>query len=352
MRDAGRLGNGVAATGYALTPVQVSGITDAVEVDAGYDHACAVRANGTVACWGDNSLGQLGTGVASTTPSAAPVAVAGITDAKEVATGRGYTCVLRAGGELRCFGRGIEGELGQGTAASSLTPVKVIDTVDLVGPTGTPQAHAALPWAGVVATELFTCGLRDTGQVLCWGANANGQLGFGATGNRSQPSVVAGITDAISITAGRTHACAVRATGNVACWGSSFALGRTGADLLAPTLIGPAGSPFAGAVTVSASGSHTCATTTAGRTWCWGQSQQGELGQVLASAVPVAINGTGLDTGSIATSSGFCHSCTLLKGGGLRCWGATPAIDVCRDQLGWGGQGGSLVPLTPILLSP
>jgi alpha-tubulin suppressor-like RCC1 family protein len=350
MRDGGRLGNGSTANGYALAPVLVSGLTDAVAIDAGYDHTCAVRATGGIVCWGNNALGQLGTG--STLSSTIPVAVAGISDAKSVTTGRTHTCALRASGELRCWGRGIEGQLGQGAFASSMASVKVIDNVDLVGTTGTPTAHAPIPWVSVSATEFFTCGMRANGQVLCWGANANGQLGYGGTTNRNQPSLVASLTDATAIATGRVHACAVRSTSNVVCWGSSTALGRTGADLLVPVVIGNPTNPFANAVTITASGFHTCATTTYGRTWCWGQSSQGQLGQTTSSALPVAISGALVDTSSVSTSSGFCHSCALLENGTLRCWGSQPAVDVCQSQLGWGAASGSLSPVTPILPGP
>jgi len=269
----------------------------------------------------------------------------------------GYSCACLPGYtgtscEIWCFGRGTEGQLGHGLSAGSLAPVKVIDDVDLVGPTSTPVPHAPIPWVAVSATEYFTCGMRANGQVLCWGGNGNGQLGFGATGNRNQPALVADLIDATAITAGRTHACAVRATGNVACWGSSFALGRTGFDLLVPALIGNATNPFANAVNVSASGFHTCATTTYGRTWCWGQSQQSELGQITPSALPIAIAGPLVDTSSVTTSSGFCHSCTLLEDGRLRCWGSEPAVDICRSQLGWGLSSGSVTPVMPLLPGP
>jgi alpha-tubulin suppressor-like RCC1 family protein len=350
MREGGRLGDALWAGGYALTPVPVLGLIDAVAVDAGYDHACAVRATGEVVCWGNNALGQLGNG--TTLSSTIPTPVSGITDGVAVATARTHTCVLRASGELWCFGRGLEGQLGNGASTNALLPVKVIDDVDLVGPAGTPVPHAPIPWTGVAATELFTCGMRASGQVLCWGANFNGQLGFGATGNRTRPSRVDGLTDAIAITAGRVHACAIRATGNVACWGSSFALGRTGADLLVPALIdGPTG-PFANALTIAASGFHTCATTIAGGTWCWGQSSQGELAQTTTSALPVAIPGAKVGASSVATASGFCHACALLEDGDVQCWGSQPAIDVCRDQLGAGVAGGSLTPITTILPGP
>jgi alpha-tubulin suppressor-like RCC1 family protein len=350
MREGGRLGDGMSAASYALTPVPVRGLIDAAAVDAGHDHTCAVRATGAVVCWGNNAFGQLGNG--TTLSSTIPVAVSGIADGVAVATARSHTCVLRASGELWCFGRGLEGQLGNGASTYALLPVKVIDDVDLVGPAGTPVPHAPIPWVGMAATEFFTCGMRGNGQVLCWGANFNGQLGFGATGNRNRPSLVDGLTDAIAITAGRVHACAIRATGNVACWGSSFALGRTGADLYVPALIGSPASPFANALTVAAGGIHTCATTMAGATWCWGQSPQGELAQTTTSALPVAIPGAPLDASSVATASGFCHACTLLEDGSLRCWGSQPAIDACRDQLGWGVTGGALAPVTPVLPAP
>ncbi len=350
MREGGRLGDGTTAVGYALTPVPVTGLIDAVAVDAGYDHACAVRATGEVVCWGNNALGQLGNGTSLL--SAIPVPVSGIADALAVATARTHTCVLRASGELWCFGRGLEGQLGIGTFTNALLPRKVIDDVDLVGPAGTPLSHPPIPWVSVSATEFFTCAMRASGEVLCWGANFNGQLGFGTTGNRNQPSLVAGLADSLAITAGRVHACAIRATGNVACWGSSFALGRIGADLHVPALIGSISEPFANALTITASGFHTCATTMSGGTWCWGQSPQGELARTTTSALPVAIPGPLLDTSSVSTASGFCHSCALLEDRSLRCWGSLPAVDVCRDQLGSGVTGGSLTPVTPILPDP
>lgn len=352
-RDEGQLGDGSTAPGSALTPVQVSGLTDAVAIDAGYDHTCAVRATDEVVCWGSNAAGQLGTG--NTAASAVPVALAGIADARVVAAGRAHTCVLRMSGELWCVGRGIEGQLGQGASATSLAPVKVIDNADLalVGGTVTAQPHPAMPWVAVSASDTFTCGLRADGQVLCWGRNGNGQLGLGVLGDRNQPALVAGVTDAIAIAAGTTHACAVRAGGHVACWGASGALGRTGADLLVPDLIGDPVSPLANAVTLTASGFHTCATTTLGGTVCWGRSQQWELAQLLDSALPVVIAGAPLDTGSIATSSSLCHSCTLLQDGSLRCWGsATSFANDCRNELGDNAPGGSLVPVTPLLPGP
>lgn len=346
-RDRGRLGHGSATPGHALTPVQVAGLTDAVQIDAGYEHTCAVRATGEVVCWGGNGNGQLGNG--STLEAWAPVPVEGITDAVSVAAGRTHTCVLRASGELWCFGRGIEGQLGhRANPVSALAPVKVIDDVDLAGPLGSPVPHAPLPWVEVSASEYFTCARRATGEVLCWGANGTGQLGFGATGHRNQPSLVSGLGDAVAIAAGKSHTCAVKATGHVACWGESFALGRPLPDLHVPALIsGPLG-PFEDAITISAHGLHTCATTAPGGTWCWGQGAGGATSIMTASPRPIAVPGPLVPTRSVATSSSECHSCALLDDGSVRCWGSF-AAGSCTNQLGNGMPGGSLTPVAPLL---
>jgi alpha-tubulin suppressor-like RCC1 family protein len=313
-----------------------------------------VRTGGGVVCWGNNNAGQLGTG--TTTPWTTPTPVFGISDGKLVATGRQHTCVLRQSGEIYCFGNGSSGQLGQGLFSTSLAPVKVIDTVDVSGPTGAAgPTHAPIPWINLSANEFFTCGLRASGEILCWGSGSNGQLGNGSISNRKQPSLVTGVSDAKAIANGRFHACAVRATGNVACWGASLNLGRTGPDLLLPVLIGPELSPFANAYTISASGEHTCATTTFGSTFCWGRSTQGELAGAATSPLPIIMApppGTAL-TNTVASTSGLCHTCVLLEDGSLRCWGAAPPNPgICEKQLGTGLSTGSTTPLAPILPPP
>ena len=81
-------------TARSLVPVQVSGLDDAIAIAGVFDHFCALRAQGGVACWGHNESGQLGDG--TTVDSLIPVAVVGIHDAVAVATGWYHTCVLRS----------------------------------------------------------------------------------------------------------------------------------------------------------------------------------------------------------------------------------------------------------------
>lgn len=111
-----------AAPAGSATPVTVTEITDAttVSVTDGPDDwfACATRVTGQVLCWGGNSAGELGNG--SLITSTSPVAVSGITDAASVGAGGGvveyggHACVSRTAGQVRCWGDGALGQLGDG----------------------------------------------------------------------------------------------------------------------------------------------------------------------------------------------------------------------------------------------
>ncbi len=125
----GQLGDGSLTD--RSTPVAVAGLTDAVSVGTGDSHSCAVRRDGTVRCWGYNFYGQLGSGSASTL-SASPVAVVGLADAVQISGGARSTCALRASGSLACWGANDFGQLGDGTTTPSRVPVTVSGLADAV----------------------------------------------------------------------------------------------------------------------------------------------------------------------------------------------------------------------------
>ncbi len=114
----GQLGNGT--TTSSNTPVEVQSISNATRVSVGRYHTCAVLATHHVECWGHNEYGQLGTG--TMTSSDTPVEVQGIMSATEVSSGEEQSCAVLSGGGVRCWGAGL---LGNGTTNSSDTPVEV-----------------------------------------------------------------------------------------------------------------------------------------------------------------------------------------------------------------------------------
>lgn len=203
----GQLGNG-GAEQISPTPVEVTGLPDATAIALGYSHSCALRTDRQVACWGDNFAGQLGVDPEATAARTTPGVVPGLDNVTAISAGDDHTCARRTDATVACWGSGLAGQLGQGSADSSFAPVQV----------------AGLAGATAIATgSTHSCAARTGGSVSCWGENAVGQGGQPVTQNELlAPSVVAGLTGATSVAAGTGHSCALRGDGTVACWGDGI----------------------------------------------------------------------------------------------------------------------------------
>jgi alpha-tubulin suppressor-like RCC1 family protein len=203
----GQLGDG--STTNRTAPVQVSGhATDWAAVAAGAagaSHICAVRANGTLWCWGDNTYDQLGDG--TTTGSPVPVQVSGhATDWAAVTVGGDHTCAVKTDHTLWCWGLNNDDQLGDGSTTERPVPVQV-------------SGHAT-DWAAVTAGGIHTCAVKTDHTLWCWGDNTYGQVGDGSTTTRTVPVQVSGhATDWAAVTAGLFHTCAVKTDGTLWCWG-------------------------------------------------------------------------------------------------------------------------------------
>jgi hypothetical protein len=121
----GQLGDGTTLSKY--NGIAVTGISNAIAISTGWEHSCAVLADGTVRCWGANALGQLGDG--TTTRRTTPVPVSGITGAVAVTAGWWHhSCALLGDGTVRCWGDNQWGQLGNGTTTNSPSPVTMSGT--------------------------------------------------------------------------------------------------------------------------------------------------------------------------------------------------------------------------------
>jgi alpha-tubulin suppressor-like RCC1 family protein len=184
------------------TPGPVTGVSGAIALGLGDQHACAVRAGGEVSCWGFNLAGQLGDG--THVLGAYPVAVAGLAGpAVAVAGGGLHTCALLADRTIECWGGNSEGEIGDGTTTDAPAPVVV---TGLAGITG------------ITAGASHTCALRADGTIWCWGLM---WLGDGQAAGSAVPVQVEGVSSAVAIAAGEYFTCALLADSSVACWGEN-----------------------------------------------------------------------------------------------------------------------------------
>ncbi len=166
----GQLGNSTYSN--SLVPVTVTGLTDAVALTAGNNHACALLGDGTGRCWGINGFGQLGDGTTSGNANV-PVPVTGLTDAVGIAAVSGqssaadhHTCAVLADGTARCWGNNNHGQLGDGTTTDSIVPVVVTGLTDVVDITGGTHHTCALIEDGSRSTPCDSLPTTSRGSVI------------------------------------------------------------------------------------------------------------------------------------------------------------------------------------------
>jgi alpha-tubulin suppressor-like RCC1 family protein len=125
LNGAGALGDQGTAINAVASPVSVDGLgSNASRVAIGQVRSCALLTTGKVRCWGEQADGGLGNGQ-SASASSVPVEVLGVSDATGLAYGEWHGCALLGNGSVKCWGRGLEGELGNAASATSATPVTV-----------------------------------------------------------------------------------------------------------------------------------------------------------------------------------------------------------------------------------
>ncbi len=303
-------------------------------VAAGGAFTCALMSStGEVRCWGKASNGQLGDGTTSVPDTLVSTNVTGrFGRATELAVGDTHACAVLASGGVACWGDNAEGQLGDGTTQQRLVATAVV---------GLSSERVA----AVRMRASHTCALLTTGGLRCWGKNADGQLGDGTTTRRLTPVAVSGFESSgvAGITAGDAHTCALLATGGLRCWGQNVngQLGDgTTTQRLTPVAVSGFESSGVAALSPSAGSTHNCALLSSGAVRCWGSNSFGQLGDGTKSSRLTATPVTGLSSTAVGVSTNALHTCAVLSTGGAMCWG--------HNYFGQLGSGTTTDQLAPI----
>lgn len=270
--------------------------------------------------------------------------------------GQDHSCLVFDGARIRCWGEGADGRLGYGDTeriGDNEEPYYV-ERPEL-GPHFLEAVTLGGPVRAVSAGEQHTCALYDDlelgdGRIACWGYGASGRLGYGDTesiGDDEWARDAAGPVDvggaAKAVSAGGKHTCAVLVGGQVRCWGT-IATGRLTYDNTSvigddevPAEVAPV--PLGGtAVTVVTGWVHSCALLVGGQVKCWGESGSGQLGYGFRPLFPPyeypdEVDPVRLGGKAVALAAGSTHTCALLESAEVRCWGSGQA-----GRLGYGNE--------------
>ncbi len=323
---------------------------------------CYLSGVGSGYCWGEN--GQIWTGYkgilgqgsitnigdgANEVANLVPINLG--FESKSISVGTDTACALSLSGAIKCWGSANHQNISQ--IISGLGPFIGDESADMGA--NLPYGAFSSQFSQLNSISIgrtFACGLNQLGAVICWGNNTEGQLGHETLSiNMASTYLATSLPEQIQkVTVGDLHACSLSITGVVRCWGrNSFVLGsgityfsgalgagesvqrrggisnEMGANLRAVNL----GSGQV-AIDVAAKVDFSCALLLGGKIKCWGNNEDGRLGQgdkayrgydaatTGDNLLPIDL-GTGLIAEQIAVGSYF--ACALFTDKHIKCWG-------------------------------
>jgi len=356
-------GGDISTSGDNLSAVSLGGGRTAQKVVVGWDDVCVLLDNGDVKCWGRNQYGQHGQGDTSqrghngaTTPDLITAIDLGTNlKAKDVAVGRYHVCAIiddQGGSDtyddtIKCWGSGGSGKLGLGYETGNIGDAagEMGDNLSFVPmPTGkTPEK--------IYAGEEHTCVLFSDNTSACWGANTDGQLGYGHADNIGDALFEMG--DGLEIhnwgaglsvsdlRVSRDTTCAIFTDGTAKCVGyndnGELGMGLTSDDIgisagTAPSNLSAISTPTGTTVIdLMASFTTSCGIFSNNKIYCWGQNSGSNTPLLYAyvgvgdDEEEIGSNAQAIDLGTesyvISTQQGHGFGCALFNSGQMKCWG-------------------------------
>ncbi len=313
-------------------PVLLPNVSNLLDIAGSGGHTCAVKADGTVACWGAGHLGQLGAQALGPCPkmdgktcSMMPVVAAGVSLGVELGLGGNHSCVRRSDGTVWCWGLGDVGQLGASNGCQA------------PGPSPGPVVNQSMVASLGASHDRFVCARQNDGTLYCWGNNDAGQLGAASTCTTysQKPLLVAGQSSIVQVAAGVEHTCALRNDGSAQCWGLNE-YGQLGAPSSDPCpqlasqtcSLKPVTLGITSIAQLALADLTTCALKNDGTVVCVGASNFSQLGSPApdkcgvgntpCSLKPLAVAGL---SNVVELVAGGAHFCARRKDGAVLCWG-------------------------------
>jgi alpha-tubulin suppressor-like RCC1 family protein len=298
----GQLGNGVALTADQGVPSPVQMPTGVVfaSISAGFDHTCALAADGRAYCWGRDDFGQLGNGAGLSGDQRVPTPVVMPEDVSftRISAGGHHTCAQGSNSRLYCWGWNSYGQVGGAGVEHVVAPFAV------------REPFGFGPLTGVDAGGQHTCAVGRDGFAWCWGNGSHGQLGNGAQiAGGSNPRIVMHDYRFASVAAGERHSCGIDLTGEAVCWGSNDWGQMGNPNLGAELQLRPAPVSVPRITGITTKGVVSCGMGVDGHGYCWGD----RLGSPARVRIPEGASITSI-------TAGFSSSCSAGSGPSY-CWG-------------------------------
>ncbi|MBI5778135.1 MAG: hypothetical protein HZA49_01595 [Planctomycetes bacterium] len=257
---------------YVNSPIKVGADNDYWKtVSCGLGHTVAIKSDGTIWAWGDNSNGELGIGNAIRQFS--PVQVSAETTWEKIRCSDWHTFAIKTDGTLWAWGNNNNGQLGLGDLISRTTPTKIGTESD---------------WKTVDSRNGHILAIRADGTLWAWGKNDYGQLGLGDTVVHISPVQIGKANNWKMVACGDDYTLAIKTDGTLWAWGKND-YGQLGlnniVNHISPVQVGNA----TNWKHISCGGLHTLALKTDNTLWVWGNNSDGQLGLQSVIVIPTQV---------------------------------------------------------------
>jgi len=290
-------------------PIVVNGLSNVIAVSAGSMHNLALKSDGTVWAWGDNTYGQLGKGDLINTFT--PTKVTGLGNIIAISAGANFSLALKNDGTVWAWGDNWSGQLGDGTNQNSSTIPAMVSA--LTGLNGV---------IAISAGDNHSIAIRNDHSVWAWGANSSGQLGNGTFTDASFPIQVPGLANVKAVDGGGDHSLALLTNGIIWAWGNN-SYGQLGNGTTQNDSVPSMVQLLSNVIAISAGGDHNLALKNDSTVWMWGfdmnpPSRISSLTVMNGYVVPIKVNGL---SGITKISCGHTQDLVYKNNGTFWSWG-------------------------------